>query len=100
MPEDDDVVVTDVDQPVEMAEPEELEFVVDDGVPAPDPEKDRLRADIYVLRDYLRRENLPCSVAHATYSVNGKQLVWLDNAATTQKPQAVIDAVDEVLREL
>lgn len=23
--------------------------------------------------------------------VNGKQLVWLDNAATTQKPQAVID---------
>ena len=25
--------------------------------------------------------------------VNGKQLVWLDNAATTQKPQAVIDAL-------
>ena len=25
--------------------------------------------------------------------VNGKQLVYLDNAATTQKPQAVIDAV-------
>ena len=24
-------------------------------------------------------------------SVNGRQLVWLDNAATTQKPQAVID---------
>ena len=23
--------------------------------------------------------------------VNGRQLVWLDNAATTQKPQAVID---------
>lgn len=25
--------------------------------------------------------------------VNGKQLVWLDNAATTQKPQAVIDRI-------
>ena len=24
--------------------------------------------------------------------VNGKPLIWLDNAATTQKPQAVIDA--------
>jgi cysteine desulfurase/selenocysteine lyase len=23
--------------------------------------------------------------------VNGRQLVWLDNAATTQKPQVVID---------
>ena len=23
--------------------------------------------------------------------VNGRELVWLDNAATTQKPQAVID---------
>ncbi|MGO8884841.1 MAG: aminotransferase class V-fold PLP-dependent enzyme, partial [Streptosporangiaceae bacterium] len=26
--------------------------------------------------------------------VNGRQLVWLDNAATTQKPQAVIDRLD------
>ena len=25
--------------------------------------------------------------------VNGKPLVWLDNAATTQKPQCVIDAL-------
>ncbi len=25
--------------------------------------------------------------------INGKQLVWLDNAATTQKPQAVIDRI-------
>src|SRR5216110_1111415 len=27
--------------------------------------------------------------------VHGKPLVWLDNAATTQKPQAVIDAVSQ-----
>ncbi|MFC1452090.1 glycosyltransferase [Verrucomicrobiota bacterium] len=30
------------------------------------------RPDIYKLRDYLRREQLACSVAHATYSVNGR----------------------------
>jgi cysteine desulfurase/selenocysteine lyase len=28
-------------------------------------------------------------------SVNGHPLVWLDNAATTHKPQAVIDATSE-----
>jgi SufS family cysteine desulfurase len=27
--------------------------------------------------------------------VNGKPLIWLDNAATTQKPQAVIDATNQ-----
>ena len=27
--------------------------------------------------------------------VHGRPLVWLDNAATTQKPQCVIDAVRE-----
>ena len=31
-------------------------------------------------------------------SVNGKPLVYLDNAATAQKPQAVIDAVDGYYR--
>ena len=31
-------------------------------------------------------------------SVNGKPLVYLDNAATAQKPAAVIDAVDHFLR--
>ena len=29
-------------------------------------------------------------------TVYGKQLVYLDNAATTQKPQCVIDTIDEV----
>jgi len=31
-----------------------------------------IRSNIYELRDYLLAENLPHSVAHATYSVNGK----------------------------
>lgn len=35
-------------------------------------EVQRLRKDIYHLRHYLMQENLACSVAHATYSVNGK----------------------------
>jgi cysteine desulfurase/selenocysteine lyase len=30
--------------------------------------------------------------------VNGRQLVWLDNAATTQKPQAVIDRLSHFYR--
>lgn len=30
----------------------------------------RARENIYNLRDYLRGQNIPCSVAHATYSVN------------------------------
>ncbi len=32
----------------------------------------KLRLDIYQLRDYLRDEELACVVAHATYSVNGR----------------------------
>jgi glycosyltransferase involved in cell wall biosynthesis len=30
------------------------------------------RPDIYALRDYLREADIACSVAHATYSVNGR----------------------------
>ena len=35
-------------------------------------EVQRLRKDIYQLRAYLLQEKLACSVAHATYSVNGR----------------------------
>jgi glycosyltransferase involved in cell wall biosynthesis len=35
-------------------------------------EINRARASIYDLRDYLRRENLAHSLAHATYALNGK----------------------------
>jgi glycosyltransferase involved in cell wall biosynthesis len=37
----------------------------------------RARSNIYNLRDYLRHENIACSVAHATFSVNG--LLSLDH---------------------
>lgn len=32
----------------------------------------KIRTDIYEMRDFLREENLAHAVAHATYSVNGK----------------------------
>jgi len=32
----------------------------------------RARENIYNLRDYLRQENIACSVAHATFSVNSR----------------------------
>lgn len=35
-------------------------------------EIDRLRTNIYELRDYLRENNIACSVAHATYNINNK----------------------------
>ena len=40
--------------------------------------------------DAIRRD-FPLLQRH----VNGKPLIWLDNAATTQKPQAVIDATSK-----
>jgi len=36
------------------------------------PEIQRLRTDIYQFRDFLKQERLAHSVAHATYSVNGR----------------------------
>jgi cysteine desulfurase/selenocysteine lyase len=53
----------------------------DVATPAFDPH--RLRADFPILG----------TTAH------GRPLVWLDSAATSQKPQAVIDAVDAFYRE-
>ena len=35
----------------------------------------KTRENIYNLRDYLRIENIACSVAHATFSVNGRLTV-------------------------
>lgn len=35
-------------------------------------EIERLRGDIYALRDYLRAERIPCSVAHPLFRVNNR----------------------------
>ncbi len=52
------------------------------GASAPFDAADRCRGDFPILPE----------------RVNGRQLVWLDNAATTQKPQAVIDRLTLLLR--
>jgi len=51
-------------------------------MPAPTLEAARIRADFPILQE----------------QVNGRQLVYLDSAATSQKPAAVIDAVSDYYR--
>ena len=41
--------------------------------------------------DGMRQEDFPI----LSESVHGRKLVYLDNAATTQKPQVVLDAIAE-----
>lgn len=52
-----------------------VHILVYDFTPAQFEELNKLRSNIYSLRDYIRRQNLPYSVAHATYSVNGRLTV-------------------------
>ena len=52
--------------------------------PSPVPSAPGVRAPFDV---HLVRQDFPILQER----INGRQLVWLDNAATTQKPQAVID---------
>ncbi|HVI48942.1 MAG TPA: family 2A encapsulin nanocompartment cargo protein cysteine desulfurase [Chitinophaga sp.] len=47
------------------------------GIPTPPLDINRIRADFPILQEH----------------VNGKRLIWLDNAATTQKPIHVIDRI-------
>ncbi|MGA7172797.1 MAG: cysteine desulfurase [Candidatus Dormiibacterota bacterium] len=51
-------------------------------MPAPTLDAARIRADFPILQE----------------QVNGRQLVYLDSAATSQKPEAVIDAVSDYYR--
>ena len=44
-------------------------------------------------RHGVRRSESPTRLPYPEQAVHGKPLVYLDNAATTQKPQAVIDAM-------
>jgi cysteine desulfurase / selenocysteine lyase len=50
--------------------------------PVKDPERARVPFDVNLIR-----RDFPILAER----VNGRQLIWLDNAATTQKPQTVID---------
>ncbi|HEY4337585.1 MAG TPA: family 2A encapsulin nanocompartment cargo protein cysteine desulfurase [Puia sp.] len=57
-------------------------FVDERGLPAAPFDVNQVRRDFPILQQY----------------VNGAPLVWLDNAATTQKPQAVIDRISHFYR--
>ncbi len=52
---------------------------------------DKRRENIYALRDYLRAESIPCSVAHATYSVNDRL-----TAETLEKLVLLFDVFEAV----
>ena len=80
------------------------------------PHNPRNRQDYYFLPDLREPSELASPNLHRTVGafdvetirgdfpvlqqkVHGKPLAWLDNAATTQKPQAVIDAVARFYEE-
>jgi cysteine desulfurase/selenocysteine lyase len=51
--------------------------------------------------DYkINKENLRGQFPLLASNINGKQLAYLDNAATTQKPQVVIDVINRYYREI
>lgn len=71
---------------------------------------EKARESIYSLRDYLRLENIACSVAHPTYSVNGRltaahveKLIVLFNVfegINGMRGRAANTMVQDVLRHL
>jgi cysteine desulfurase / selenocysteine lyase len=63
-------------------------------VPAGSPSEPLTRSPAYPLHVARIREDFPIFRRR----VRGKRLVYLDNAATSQKPQAVIDAVTRFYR--
>ena len=72
--------------------PEQPEVTADPRIEAlPDPQ---LASSHPALDPYLIRRDFPI----LRETVNGHPLIWLDNGATTQKPQAVIDRLDYFYR--
>ncbi|MCQ4190028.1 family 2A encapsulin nanocompartment cargo protein cysteine desulfurase [Methylocystis suflitae] len=61
-----------------------------DGIYAA-PRQGRQRDKTVATRDLFDPYRVKRDFPILNQSVNGRQLVWLDNAATTQKPQSVID---------
>ena len=50
------------------------------------------------LPDVLNVQSIRRDFPNLHQNVHGKPLIWMDNAATTQKPQSVIDAVSNFYR--
>lgn len=73
------------------AEPRFASLDVIEISPAVDPSLDGLRAPVSSRHRQFDPNLLKAEFPILSEPVRGKRLVWLDNAATTQKPRAVID---------
>ena len=70
----------------------------DDGFGIGIPETQKLRDLHYEESDTLNSEQIKRDFPVLNQKVNGHDLVWLDNGATTQKPNQVIDKISEYYR--
>ena len=70
----------------------------DDGFGIGIPETQKLRDLHYEEADILNSEQIKRDFPVLQQKVNGHDLVWLDNGATTQKPNQVIDKISEYYR--
>ena len=59
------------------------------------PETQKLRELHYEEVDTLNSEQIKSDFPVLQQKVNGHDLVWLDNGATTQKPNQVIDKISD-----
>lgn len=67
----------------------------DDGFGIGIPESQKLRELSYEELDTLNSEEIKKDFPVLNQKVNGHDLVWLDNGATTQKPLQVIDKISD-----
>ena len=70
----------------------------DDGFGIGIPETQKLRDLHYEEADTLNSEQIKRDFPVLNQKVNGHDLVWLDNGATTQKPNQVIDKISDYYR--
>ena len=70
----------------------------DDGFGIGIPETQKLRDLRFEETDTLNSEQIKRDFPVLHQKVNGHDLVWLDNGATTQKPNQVIDKISEYYR--
>ena len=70
----------------------------DDGFGVGIPETQKLRDLHYEEADTLNSEQVKRDFPVLQQKVNGHDLVWLDNGATTQKPNQVIDKIADYYR--
>lgn len=70
----------------------------DEGFGIGIPETQKLRDLHYEEADTLNSEQIKRDFPVLQQKVNGHDLVWLDNGATTQKPNQVIDKISEYYR--